>query len=97
MITGGSNQEHKNKRARKDYERRVHTVSPRVSLNRPAWSMVPITFNKNDFQVRDFPHTDAFVATTNIAGFTVHNILIDNGSSADILFIKPFEQMNLDR
>jgi len=53
--------------------------------------MVPITFDKNDFQVWDFPHTDAFVATTNIAGFIVHNILIDNGSSADILFIKPFE------
>ena len=59
--------------------------------------MVPITFDENDFQVRDFPHTDAFVATANIDGFTVHNILIDNGSSADILFIKPFEQMNLDR
>lgn len=47
--------------------------------------------------MRDFPHTDAFVATTNIARFTVHNILIDNGSSADILFIKPFEQMRLDK
>jgi len=59
--------------------------------------MVPITFDENDFQLRDFPHIDAFVATTNIAGFTVHNILIDNGSSIDILFIKPFEQMNLDK
>ena len=59
--------------------------------------MVPITFDENDFQVRDFPHTDAFVATMNIARLTVHNILIDNGSSADILFIKPFEQMNLDK
>jgi hypothetical protein len=59
--------------------------------------MVPITFDKNDFQVRDFPHTYAFVATANIASFIVHNILIDNGSSADILFIKPFEQMNLDK
>jgi len=59
--------------------------------------MVPITFDESDFQVRDFPHTDAFVATANIAGFTVHNILVGNGSSADILFIKPFEQMNLDR
>jgi hypothetical protein len=96
-ITGGSNQEHGNKRARKEFERRVHTVSPRVPLNSPAWSMVPITFDENDFQVRDFPHTNAFVATTNIAGFTVHNILIDNKSSADILLMKPFEQMNLDR
>jgi hypothetical protein len=87
----------KNKRARRDYERRVHTVSPRVPHNKPAWSMVPITFDENDFQVRDFPHIDTFVAKTNIARFTVHNILIDNGSSIDILFIKPFEQMNLNR
>jgi hypothetical protein len=59
--------------------------------------MVPITFDENDFQVRDFPCTDAFVATANVARFIVHNILKDNGSSIDILFIKPFQQMNLDR
>ena len=96
-ITGGSNQEHENKRVRKDFERSVHTVSPRVPLNRPAWSMVPITFDESDFQARDFPHTDAFIAITNISGFTVHNILIDNVSSTNILFIKPFEPMNLDK
>ena len=43
-ITGGSNQVHESKRARKDHERRV-------LLNRLAWSMVPITFDENDFQV----------------------------------------------
>jgi hypothetical protein len=66
----------------REFKRRVHIVLPRVPLNRPAWSMVTITFDENDFEVRDFPHTDAFVATTNLARFTVHNILIDNGSSA---------------
>jgi hypothetical protein len=59
--------------------------------------LVPVTFDENNFQVRDYPHTDAFVETANVAGFTLHNILIDNGSSADILFIKPFEQMNLNK
>ena len=110
-IIGGSNQEHENKRAREDYERRVHTVSPKVPLNMLVWSMVPITFDESDFQVRDFSYIDTFVAIANIAGFIVHNILVDNGSStntihnnlvdngssADILFIKPFEQMNLDK
>lgn len=48
-ITGGSNLEHESKRARKDYQRRVLTVSPRLPLNRPAWAMVPITFDETDF------------------------------------------------
>jgi hypothetical protein len=39
-ITGGSNQEHESKRARRSFERRVHTVSPRLPLNRLVWSMV---------------------------------------------------------
>ena len=59
--------------------------------------MVPITFDKNDFHVRDFPHSDAFVATANVAGYMLHNILIDTRSSVDILFIKAFECMGLDR
>jgi hypothetical protein len=59
--------------------------------------MVPITFVEDDFQVRDFLHTNAFMATANIASFTIHNILIDNRSSTDILFVKPFEQMKLNK
>ncbi|CAD6257553.1 unnamed protein product [Miscanthus lutarioriparius] len=93
----GSNEEHESKRARRDYESRVHTVSPRLPLNRSAWSLVRITFDESDFQVRDFPHSDAFIATANVADFTLHNILIDTGSSADILFIKAFESMGLDK
>lgn len=32
-----------------------------------------------------------------MAGYTLHNILIDTSSSADILFIKAFESMGLDK
>lgn len=52
-------------------------MSSRLPLNRPVWSLVPITFDENDFHVRDFPHLDAFIATANVAGYTLHNILID--------------------
>jgi len=54
--------------------------------------MAPITFTEEDLKVWDYPHTDA-----NVAGYTLHNILIDTGSSTDILFIKPFNSMNMDR
>lgn len=37
------------------------------------------------------------MVTANVAGFTLHNILIDNGSSVDIWFAKPFEAMGFDR
>jgi hypothetical protein len=46
IITGGSNQEHESKRARRDYNQRVHTMSLRLPLNQPAWSLLPITFKK---------------------------------------------------
>jgi hypothetical protein len=51
--------------------------------------MVSITFDEDDFQVRDFPHKDAFVATMNIAGFTLHNILIDIGSPVTFCLSNP--------
>jgi len=66
-------------------------------MNRPAWSQVLVTFNESDFHVRDYPHTDAFITVANVAGYTLHNILVDTDSSAYILFIKSFEAMGLDR
>ncbi|KAL5545054.1 hypothetical protein UlMin_008838 [Ulmus minor] len=41
------------------------------------------------------PHTDAIVVTLCIAGRKVFRILVDNGSSADILFKSTFNRMNL--
>jgi hypothetical protein len=40
-------------------------------------------------------HNDAMVIEVNIAGWVIGKILVDNGSSADILFLKTFEKMNL--
>jgi hypothetical protein len=40
-------------------------------------------------------HNDAMVIEVNIAGWVIGKILVDNGSSADILFLKTFKMMNL--
>ena len=37
------------------------------------------------------------VIKINVAGWTITKILIDTGSSADILFVSTFDSMKLDR
>jgi hypothetical protein len=58
---------------------------------------VPITFTEKDFRLKSTNHNDAMVIEVNIAGWIIGKILVDNGSSADILFLKTFEKMNLSQ
>jgi hypothetical protein len=44
-------------------------------------------------QLKDYPHNDAMVISCVIKGFLVHNVLVDTGSAADIIFAKAFRQM----
>jgi hypothetical protein len=43
------------------------------------------------------PHDDALVVTLMIGNFNIHHVLVDNGSSADILFLPAFEKMKIER
>jgi hypothetical protein len=58
---------------------------------------VSITFTEEDFRLKSTNHNDAMVIEVNIAGWIIGKILVDNGSSADILFLKTFEKMNLSQ
>jgi hypothetical protein len=60
---------------------------------RSKWSHIPITFSQEDLQLKDYPHNDALVISCVIKGFLVHNVLVDTGSVADIIFAKAFRQM----
>lgn len=46
----------------------------------------PITFGEKDEESILHPHDDALVITMQVANFTTWRILVDNESSADILF-----------
>ena len=42
------------------------------------------------------PHNDPLVIMLNIEGFNTKRILVDNGNSADIIYLPAFQQLRLD-
>ena len=56
-----------------------------------------ITFTDGDVERVHHPHDDAIVITLLIADYTTIRVLVDNGSSADILYYHTFQQMRLGR
>ena len=56
-----------------------------------------IGFSEEDARRLHHPHDDAFVVSIRVGDYNVHRMLIDNGSSADILYYLAFQQMGIDR
>ena len=50
-----------------------------------------ITFSDSDLEGCQHPHDDRLVVRAIVANKTVHRVLIDNGSSADIIFASAFD------
>jgi hypothetical protein len=80
-------------RQMKDFE--VYSVQkPPKSRKREAQV---IGFSDDDYAGVSLPHTDTLVLSLAIANHKIHRILIDIGSSADILYRSAFELMKIDR
>jgi hypothetical protein len=89
--------EFETKKQRNNYFRSVNTIINDGPAARPEWANEPITFTEEDFRLKSTNHNDAMVIKVNIAGWVIGKILVDNGSSVDILFLKTFEKMNLSQ
>ena len=55
-----------------------------------------MSFNEGDARGVKQPHNDPLVIMLNIEGFNTKRILVDNGSSADIIYLPAFQQLRLD-
>ena len=55
-----------------------------------------MSFNEADARGVKQPHNDPLVIMLNIVGFNTKRILVDNGSSADIIYLPAFQQLKLD-
>uniref|UniRef100_A0A2N9GJG2 Reverse transcriptase domain-containing protein n=1 Tax=Fagus sylvatica TaxID=28930 RepID=A0A2N9GJG2_FAGSY len=84
--------------SRKAYARQVHNI---MVIQRPPKNVCLddqiISFSEEDARGTHQPHDDALVITVNIAGFTTRRVMVDNGSSADILYLPAYQQMRLNK
>lgn len=56
-----------------------------------------VTFSEEDAWWLHYPHDNALVITLLITNFTTWRVLIDNGSSVDILYYPTFQQTRIDK
>ena len=56
-----------------------------------------ITFSNFDMEGYQHPYDDPLVIRAVVANKTIHRVLIDNGSSADIIFASAFDKMGIGR
>ena len=84
--------------ARKVYARDMQGEKV-YSLHRPMKAaktkLVVLSFSKEDDRGVIMPHNDALVVIVTIANHAIHWILVDNGSSVDILYWLAFQQMRI--
>ena len=56
-----------------------------------------IGFSEDDARRLHHPHDDALVVNIRVEDYNVHRMLVDNGSSADILYYPAFQQIGINR
>ena len=69
----------------------VQTVSKLPRLD------TTITFSDSDMEGFQHPHDDLVVIRVIVANKIVHKVLIDNGSSTDIIFASAFDKVGIGR
>ncbi|XP_021725290.1 uncharacterized protein LOC110692562 [Chenopodium quinoa] len=85
-------------RARADLRAMIHKINDNDKRRWPPLPPQPqATFDEYDQKGIIYPHDDPLVVTMRIANWEVDRILIDGGSSANIIYISAFNELKLDR
>ena len=79
--------------ARKRHLRAIQSVHSASLHRRPH--IPPITFTDTDFTAIDPAQDDPMVITVEIDKFAIAKVLVDQGSSVDILYWETFKKMNI--
>ena len=86
------------KKARKTYLRMVQNVQLTGTVPKIARREGPIIgFSEEDVRRLHHPHDDALIVSIRVGDYNMHRVLVDNGSSADILYYLAFQQIRIDK
>ena len=99
MISGGFAEGGESSSARKAH---LRSIRSREVMEVQAMSKLPrldtsIAFSDPYLEGCQHPYDDPLVIRAVVANKTVHRVLVDNGSSADIIFASAFDKMGIER
>ena len=99
MISGGFAGEGESSSARKAHLRSIRSaeIGEVQAVSKQPRLDTSITFSDSDLEGCQHPHDDPLVIRAVVANKIVHRVLVDNGSSADIIFASAFDKMDIGR
>ena len=98
MIIGGIATTGLSKKARKTYLRMVQSVQLTGTVPKIVRTEGPVIgFSEEDARRLHHPLNDTFVVSIPVGDYNIHRVLVDNGSSADILYYPAFQQLGIGR
>ena len=97
MIIGGSTSS-SFKKARKAYLRMVQNIQLTGYALKMVWVDNPVIgFMKEDAWRLHHPRNDVLIVSIWVGDYNTYRVLVDNGSSTDILYYLAFQQMRIER
>ncbi|XP_063949875.1 uncharacterized protein LOC135152721 [Daucus carota subsp. sativus] len=91
-IFGGTILDRSSKTAKKKYARQVYNL---YSINSTKQSY-PIMFSQEDYEDVMLPHEDPLVINPVIGQNKIWKVLVDGGSSVNVLYYNTYQKMNLE-
>ncbi|VFQ67130.1 unnamed protein product [Cuscuta campestris] len=82
---------------RKKWGRELYVGSVAFDPRRKQTRREPITFNDRDLPSTGEDHSDPLVITMDMGGVDVSRVLVDTGSSVNVLYLEAFEKLKLCR
>ena len=99
VISGGFTGGGESSSARKAHLRSIRSteIVEIQIVSKLPWLDTSITFSDSDLEGCQHPRDDPLVVRAVVANKIVHRVLINNGSSADIIFASAFDKMGIGR